>query len=67
MGKPEEVLDPNKTYSAQEVKDMLATQKAEHEQETNERMTKLMESKFAEMFDKRLPAGAIVEIGRAHV
>ena len=60
MGKPEEVLDPNKTYSTQEVKDMLAAQKVEHEQETIERMTKHMESKFVEMFDKRLPAGAIV-------
>ena len=60
MGKPEEVLDPNKTYSTQEVKDMLAAQKVEHEQETTERMTKHMESKFVEMFDKRLPAGAIV-------
>jgi hypothetical protein len=31
MVNPEEELDPNKNYSAQEVKDMLDAQKAKHE------------------------------------
>jgi hypothetical protein len=60
MVNPEEELNPNKNYSAQEVKDMLDAQKAKHEQDSLEGMNNLMESKFAKMFDKRLPAGAVV-------
>jgi hypothetical protein len=60
MVNPEEELDPNKNYSAQEAKDMLDAQKAKHEQDSLERMNNLRESKFAEMLDKRLPAGAVI-------
>jgi hypothetical protein len=50
----------DKKYSAQEVKDMLATQRGENDQMMNGRMAQRMESKLAEMLDKRLPVGVVV-------
>jgi hypothetical protein len=54
MDNHDEALDPNKNYSAQEVKDMLDALKAKHEQDSIERINKLMESEITELLDKRL-------------
>jgi hypothetical protein len=60
MDNQDEDLDPNKNYSTQEVKEMLDAQKEKHDQDIVERIDKLMEIKFMEMLDKRLPTGAAV-------